>query len=81
MFREPGGTKLVEMDHLEYPLTDAYEESLDVKIGSGAKDNYGPLFIVNPPISVESPKPLSSDMDSRNILPTKTPSFASSSVY
>ena len=39
------------------------------------------LSIVNPPISGAAPKPLSSNMDSRSFLPTKTTSFASSNVY
>ena len=47
----------------------------------GARDNSGPMTIMNPPISVAAPKPLSSYMDSRFVLPTKTPSFASSNFY
>ena len=35
----------------------------------------------NPPISVAAPKPLSSNMDSISVLPTKTPSFESSNIY
>ena len=47
----------------------------------GAKDISGPFSSVNPPISVAAQKPLSYDMNSRSILPTKTPSFVSSNFY
>ena len=39
------------------------------------------LCSVNSPMSVATPKPLSSNMYSRSVFPTKTPSFASSNVY
>ena len=54
---------------------------MDVQKGSSAKDTSGPLSSVNSPISVAAPKPLSSDMDSSSVFPTKTTSFASSTFY
>ena len=76
MFREPEGTKVLETDFSAAAPTDAYEVNMDVQKGSGAKDTSGPLSSANPPISVAAPKPLSSNMDSRYVLPTKIPSFA-----
>ena len=54
---------------------------MDVQKGSGAKDTYGPLSSANPLISGAAPKPLTSNMDSRSVFPTKTPFFASSNFY
>ena len=54
---------------------------MDVQKGSGTKDNYGPLSSANPPILVVASKPLSYNMDSRYVLPTKSPSFAYSNFY
>ena len=76
MFGVPEGTKLVETAHLADAPTDADEVNMDIQKGSGAKDTSGTLSSMNPPISVAALKPLSSNMDSRSILPTKTPSFA-----
>ena len=76
MFREPEGKKIVEMDRLAVYPTDTDEVSMDVQKGSGAKDTSGPLSITNPPISLAAPKTLSSNMESRYVLRTKTPSFA-----
>ena len=81
VFREPEGTKVVETDFLEAAPTDYDEVNIGVQKGSGTKDTSGPFSIVNPPISGAAPKPISSNMDSRYFLPTKTPSFASSNVY
>ena len=76
MFREPEGTKLFETDLLAAAPTNSDEVKMDVKNGYSAKDNSGPLFSVNSPISVAAPKTLSSNMDSGYVLPRKTPSFA-----
>ena len=76
MFRETEGTKLFDTDHLAAAPTDADEMKMDAQKGYGVKDTYGPFSSVNPPISVAAPKPLSSNMDSRYVLPTKLPSFA-----
>ena len=54
---------------------------MDVQKGLGTKDTYSPLSSVNPPISLAVPKALSSNMDSRSVLTTKTLSFVSSNVY
>ena len=58
MFREPEGTKVVETDRLAAALTNDDEVKMDFQKGSGAKDNSGPLSIVNPPSSVAALKPL-----------------------
>ena len=42
----------------------------------GSKDTSRPLSSVNLPISVAAPNPISSNMDSRYVFPTKTPYFA-----
>ena len=75
MFREPEGEKLVEVDHLASDLTNDYEVKMDVQKVSGAEDTSGPLSSANLPISVTSPKPLSSNIDSRSGFPTKIPSL------
>ena len=64
------------MDCLEAAPTNDDEFNMNVQKGSGTKYTPGLLFNVNPPISVAAPKPLSCDMYSRYVLPTKTPSFA-----
>ena len=56
--------------------TDADDVNMDVQKGSSSKETSGPFSSANPPISVAAPKPLSSNMDSIYVLPTKTPSFA-----
>ena len=38
-------------------------------------------YSFNPPISIAAPKPLSSNMDSRSVFPTKISSFTYSNVY
>ena len=81
MFREPEGKKVVDMDHLTAAPTDADEVKMYVQKDYGDKDNFGPWSSGNQSISVVAPKPLSSNMDSRFVLPTKTPSFAPSNVY
>ena len=68
------GKKLFEMDRLAAAPTDADEVKMDAPKCYGAKDTSGPLSSVNPPISVAAPKPLSSNMKSRSVLPTKIPS-------
>ena len=57
------------------------EVKMEIKKGSGANDTSGTLYSSNLPISLAAPKPLSSNMDSRSVLPTKTPSVASLNVY
>ena len=76
MFREPEEKKLFETDRLAADPTDADDVNMDVSKGSGAKDNSGPLSSANPLASAAAPNPLPSNMDSRYVLPTKTPSFA-----
>ena len=39
------------------------------------------MYSAKPPISVAAPKPLSANMDSRSVFPTKIPSFAYSNAY
>ena len=63
------------MDCLASNINDADEVNIDTQKYSGAKDTYGTLSSENPPISVAAPKPLLSNMESRSILTTKTPSF------
>ena len=81
MFRYPERGKVVETDHLAVAPTNADEVKIDFQNGSGTKDTYGPLSGLNTPISVAAPKPPLPNMDSRSVLPTKTPSFASSNIY
>ena len=76
MFREPEEKKVFETDRLAADPIDSDEVKMDIQKGYGAKDNSGPLSSANPPISVAAPNPLSSNMDSRYVFPTKTPSFA-----
>ena len=76
MFREPEGGKFFDTDFLVAASTDADEVKMVVPKGYSIKDNSEPLSSVNPPISVAAPKPLSSNMDSGSVLPTKIPSFA-----
>ena len=81
MFREQERTKLVDTDNLAAAPTNADEVKINVRKCSGSKDSYGDFTSMNTPISGASPKPFSSNMDSRSIFPTKTPSFFSSNVY
>ena len=81
MFREPEGTKVFETDTLAVALTNVDEVKKDIQKVSGAKDTSGTFYSANPTISVAAPKPLSSSMDSRSVVQTKIPSFASSNVY
>ena len=64
------------MDCLAPGPTDANEVKMDVQKVYGAKDTSGPFPSANPPILVAAPNTLSSNMYSRSVLPTKTPSFA-----
>ena len=75
MFKEPEGKKVFETDHLSAAPKNADEVKMDVQKGSGDQDTSGTLSNANPPISVAAPKPLSSNMDSRSVFTTKTPSF------
>ena len=77
MFKEPEGKKVFETDHLSAAPKNADEVKMDVQKGSGDKDTSGTLSNENPPISVAAPKPLSSNMDSRYVFPTKAPYFES----
>ena len=81
MFREPEGTTVFEMDNLAATSTNDDEENINIQVGYGSKYTSGPLSSVIPPISVEAPKPLSSNTDSRYVFPTKIPSFAYSNFY
>ena len=63
------------MDHSADALTDSDEVRMDVQKGYGYKYTYGTLSISNYPISIVASKSLSSNMDSRSFLPTKTTSF------
>ena len=76
MFKKSDSKKVFDTNLLENSLTNADEVNIDFKKGSGTKDTYGTLSGANNPISVAVPKPLSSNMDSRSFLPTKTPSFS-----
>ena len=76
MFREQEGTKLFERDRLSDALVNFDEVNMDVQKGYGAKYTSGDLSSANPLISVAAPKPLTSHMDSRYVLPTKITSFA-----
>ena len=76
MFREPERENVFEIDISAAALTDADEIKMGVQKDYGTKDTSGVFSSANPPISVPAPKPISSDMDSRSIFPTKTPSFA-----
>ena len=71
------GGGVIETDFLAVAPTDADEVNMDAQKCYGVKYTYGPLSSVNPPISVAAPKPLSSNMDSKYIFPTKIPSFLS----
>ena len=64
------------MDSLSASLANVDEVKINFQKVSGNKDTSGPFSSVNTPISLASPKPLSSNMDSRCVLSTKTPSFA-----
>ena len=68
--------KVFDKDCLEVATTDDDEVKTDVQKGSSAMDTSRPLSSANPPISVTAPKPLSSNMDSRYVFPTRTNSFA-----
>ena len=63
------------MYYLEAAPTDYDEVNMDVQKVDGAKDTSGTFSSANPPISVAAPNPLSSNMESRYFLPTKTTSF------
>ena len=76
MFREPEWTKLFDTYCLADAPTYDDEVNMDTQKIYGTKDTSGTFSGVNPPISVPAPKPLSSNMDSRSVLPTKIPSFA-----
>ena len=76
MSRDPEEKQVFDMDILADATTDDDEVKMDVQKSYGAKDTSGPLSSANPPISVAAPNPLSSNMDSRYVLPTKTKSFA-----
>ena len=76
MFRELEGKKVFDTDRLASALDNTDEVKMDVQKGYSNKDTSGPLSSKNTPISVASPKSLSSNMDSRSFLPTKTPSFS-----
>ena len=76
MFKEPEGKKVVDTDRLSAATIDADEVKMYIQKGSGNRDTSGPFSSANPPISVLAQKPLSSNMDSRSVFPTKTPSFA-----
>ena len=67
---------MVETDRLAADPTDADDVNMDVSKGSGAKDNSGPLSSANPLASAAAPKLPLFNMESRYVLPTKTPSFA-----
>ena len=82
VFRElEGGGGVFETNNLVAAPNDADELKMGIPRCSGAKYNHWPLFSANPSISVSSPKPISSNMDSRSVLPTKIPSFSYSNVY
>ena len=72
---ESEGGKVVEMDHLAAAPTNAEEVNMDAQKGSGAKDTSGHFSSRNPTILLSAPKTLSSNMDSRYVLSTKTHSF------
>ena len=80
MFRESEGTKVFETYNLAVSPTNNDEVNMNIQKGSGEKDTSEPLSSANPPTPVAVPKPLSSNMDSRSVLPTKIPSFAYSNV-
>ena len=75
MFRKPEGGKVVEMGCLAAHMNNADEVKMDVQKVYDARDTYGPLSNANPTISEVATKPLSSNMESRYVLTTKTPSF------
>ena len=75
MFRESESTEVVETDHLSDDPTNDDEVTMYVQRGSGDKDTSGNFSSEKPLISLASPKTLSSNMESRSVLPTKTPSF------
>ena len=76
MFRDPEGKKLFEMDNLASALTDVDEMKMDIQNFYGDKDASEPLYTESSTISLAAPKPRSSNMDSRSVLPTKIPPFA-----
>ena len=61
------------MDCLASFQTNYDEAKMDAHKISGTKDMYGPLSSANTPILVAALKPLSSNTDSRSMLPTKHP--------
>ena len=69
------------MDFLAAAPTDADEVNINGRRVYVAKDTSGSWSSDNTPILEAALKLLSSNMDSRSVLPTKTPSFASSNVY
>ena len=69
------------MDSLSAALTDADDVKIDVQKSSGAKDTSETLSSANPPILVAATNPLSSIMDSRYGLTTKTLCFTQPNVY
>ena len=64
------------MDRLAVATINVDEVNMNTQNGSGTKYTSGPLSSMNISISVAAPKSLSSNMKSRSVLPTKTPSFA-----
>ena len=70
MFRKPEGTRLFDTDCLADAPTDADKVNMDVQKDYGTKNTSGTLSSMNPPILAAAPKPLSSNMDSRSVLPT-----------
>ena len=69
-------TKLFDTYRLSAAPTNNDEVNMDVQRGYCVKDTTGPVSSANPPISVVAPKPLSSNMEPRSVLPTKITSFA-----
>ena len=67
---------LFETYSLASAPTNADEVKMDVQKSYGVKGTSGPLFSVNPPISVAAPKTISPNIDSGSVFPTKIPSFA-----
>ena len=75
MFREPEGKKWVETDRLAADPEDDDEVKMYDRKGYGAKDTYGNFSSANTLIAGAAPKPLSFNMDSISIFPTKKPPF------
>ena len=73
---EPEGKKIFERYRLAAAPTDADEVNIYLQKYYSARDTSGTFSSVNPTISVAAPKPLSYNMDSRSVFPTKIPSFA-----